>query len=61
MPNRSARIIFSVWILFWVLMATVQLQEYIKSGRTRYWEPVFWEASSAVVITALLLAQRRLM
>lgn len=48
------------WILFWALMIAVAIQDYLRSGRTRIWEPLLWEGSSALVITLLGLAYRRL-
>jgi signal transduction histidine kinase len=48
------------WILFWALMIAVAIQDYLRSGRTRIWEPLLWEGSSALVITVLGLAYRRL-
>jgi len=61
MPSRNTRIFIAAWLLFWVLMVAVQLQEYVRSGGKQYWQPVLWETSAAVVMTLLLLAQRRLM
>jgi hypothetical protein len=60
MPSRNTRILISAWILFWALMIAVQLQEYVSSGGTHYWQPVVWETSSALVVTIFMLAQRRL-
>lgn len=61
MPSRIPRIFLVAWVLFWLLMITVQLQDYISSGRRQYWQPVLWESSSAFVLTIMLLVQRWLM
>ncbi|MFZ6874307.1 sensor histidine kinase [Undibacterium sp. Di27W] len=47
------------WFLFWILMITVAVQDHLKGGGQHIWEPIFWESSSALVGTALLLLQRR--
>ncbi len=61
MPSRNTRILIAAWLLFWALMITVELQDYIHSGGKEYWHPVLWEGSSGIVATVLLLTQRRLM
>ncbi|MFZ6654579.1 sensor histidine kinase [Undibacterium sp. TJN19] len=47
------------WLLFWALMVAVAIQDHLKNGGKHIWEPVFWESSSAIVGTGLLLLQRR--
>lgn len=47
------------WLLFWLLMVTVAVQDHLKGGGKHIWEPIFWESSSAIVGTALLFLQRR--
>lgn len=47
------------WFLFWILMVAVAMQDHLKGGGKHLWEPVFWESSSALVGTVLLLLQRR--
>ncbi|MFZ6721896.1 sensor histidine kinase [Undibacterium sp. Ji49W] len=47
------------WVLFWLLMIAVAVQDHLKGGGKHIWEPIFWESSSALVGTALLLIQRR--
>lgn len=61
MIRRIPRIFIVAWVLFWVLMMTVQLQDYINSGRRQYWQPVLWESSSAFILSMLWLTQRSLM
>lgn len=36
-------------ILFWALMVAVAVQDYRRHGGQEWWEPVFWEISSALV------------
>ncbi|MFZ6769537.1 sensor histidine kinase [Undibacterium sp. Di26W] len=47
------------WVLFWLLMMAVAVQDHLKNGGKHIWEPLFWEGSSAFVGTALLLIQKR--
>jgi hypothetical protein len=42
------------WALFWLLMLTVQLQDYRRDGGSDWWKPVLWEGSSCLVATAML-------
>ncbi|MFZ6748683.1 sensor histidine kinase [Undibacterium sp. Ren11W] len=49
------------WLIFWSLMIAVALQEHLRNGGKTIWEPIFWESSSAIVGTFLLLMQRRLL
>lgn len=58
--NRSKTVIALAWLLFWVLMVLVALEDYARDGATDgYWRPVLWEGSSAVTATLLLLLQLR--
>lgn len=44
------------WILFWSMMMAVEVQDYQRNGGQYYWQPVLWQLSSAIVISALLYA-----
>jgi len=59
--SLRTRVVGACWLIFWVLMATVELQDYVRGGGREYWKPVLWQCSSAIVITILLLIQRRVM
>ncbi len=49
----------ALWAVFWLLMISVSLQDALRNPLTRWWEPVLWEGSSALVATGwLLLAVR---
>lgn len=48
------------WLLFWTLMTLAAVEDYRRDGGSAYWQPVLWEASSALVLTLLLVVQRRL-
>jgi len=47
------------WMLFWLLMIFIAVQDYVRSGRARLWEPVLWDGSSGLVITVLMLLYLR--
>lgn len=57
-PAASNAALFGLWGLFWVAMITVALQDGLRSGHIRWWEPLLWEGSSASIATLWLLAQR---
>jgi hypothetical protein len=59
--NRSKTVIVLAWLLFWVLMVLVALEDYVRDGATGgYWKPVLWESSSAFTASVLLLFQIRM-
>lgn len=58
-PTRSKTAAAIAWLLFWMLMVMVALEDYRRDGGTAYWQPVLWETSSALVATVLLLLARR--
>ena len=44
-------------LLFWALMVFVAVQDYRRNGGQDWWEPVFWESSSAVVGSLIFYLQ----
>jgi Histidine kinase len=49
----------ALWTAFWLLMICVSLQDALRNPLFRWWEPVLWEGSSALVATGwMLLAVR---
>lgn len=60
MPTSRTRLVIAfAWLLFWVLMVSVAIQDYQRNGDGHaLWQPVLWETSSMVVATFLLLVQR---
>lgn len=57
--TRTRLVAFAAWLLFWVLMVSVSLQDYLRDGGRELWQPVLWESSSIVVGGCLMLLQRR--
>lgn len=58
--SRTRLLLILAWLLFWVLMVSTAVQEYIRDGGHEYWKPILWETSSSFTCTLLLVTQRRL-
>jgi sensor histidine kinase YesM len=58
-PKPDSRAVYSAWWLFWALMILIAVQDARNNGSRALWQPVLWESSSALVISALWLLQRR--
>ena len=43
---------WALWAVFWLLMISVAMENELRNPFTRWWEPVLWEGSSALVSTA---------
>jgi len=57
--RRNAVFVFA-WILFWLLMILVAVQDFIRDeGIAEVWKPILWEGSSAFVTTLFVGAQLR--
>ncbi|MYM24407.1 sensor histidine kinase [Duganella sp. FT135W] len=57
--QKTRTIITLAWILFWILMVSTSVQEYLRDHDQGVWKPILWETSSALTATLLLVAQRR--
>ncbi|HEX4050653.1 MAG TPA: histidine kinase [Steroidobacteraceae bacterium] len=57
-PQRLLR---WLWVMFWLLMITVAVEDNLHNPRVRWWEPISWEGSSALVLTCwmVFLLRRR--
>jgi two-component system LytT family sensor kinase len=61
LANRAKIVLIVAWALFWGLMVSVAIQDYIKNGDGHLlWQPVLWETSSMLTLSLLLVAQMRL-
>jgi two-component system LytT family sensor kinase len=60
--NRS-KIVFAIaWTLFWALMVSVAIQDYIKNeDGHQLWQPVLWETSSMIALSLMMFVQLRAM
>lgn len=57
---RSNAIFICAWILFWVLMMLVAVQDFVRNEHSyALWKPVLWEGSSALVSSGLVWTQLR--
>jgi hypothetical protein len=41
-----------LWVAFWLLMVSINVEDALRNPLTRWWEPILWEGSSALVATA---------
>ncbi len=57
--NRSTLVVAAAWGLFWALMVSVAVQDYLRDDGKALWQPVLWESSSMVAASMLLLLQLR--
>ena len=58
-PSRADKALYFLWGMFWLLMMAVGVQDYVRSGGTRIWQPLLWEGSSLAVATFWIFLQRR--
>lgn len=58
-PMRTRIVVATGWFLFWVLMVSVAVQDYLRDQGTALWQPLVWETSSMVAATVLVLLQHR--
>ena len=57
--SRTEKALYFLWGMFWLLMLAVGVQDYLRNGGTRLWQPILWEGSSLAVATVWILLQRR--
>jgi len=53
------RVLFVIWVSFWLIMILVAVQEQLRNPDVRWWEPLLWEGSSLFVATIWMVVQRR--
>lgn len=49
--SRPPRSLTAIWVTFWLLMICASLQDSLRNPLIRWWEPILWEGSSALVAT----------
>lgn len=58
-PSKTLATFWALWTVFWLLMISVSIENELHDPLTRWWEPVLWEGSSALISTGwMLLAVR---
>ncbi len=56
---RTRAVLGVAWLLFWALMVSVAVQDYVRGKGTALWQPVLWETTSMLTATLLVLVHRR--
>ncbi|MGB9992026.1 sensor histidine kinase [Pseudoduganella rhizocola] len=56
--TRVSRVVLTAWLLFWALMVTTAIQDFLRNDDGPLWHPVLWESSSAAVASVFMLIQR---
>jgi len=57
--RSTDKALYSLWGLFWLLMISVAVQDHLNDRYIRWWQPLLWEGSSALVATVWIVFQRR--
>lgn len=57
--SRPDMALYFLWAMFWLLMLAVGVQDYVRNGGTRIWQPLLWEGTSLAVATFWIVLQRR--
>lgn len=57
--RRPDFVLYFLWGMFWLLMLAVAVQDYVRSGGTRYWQPILWEGTSLAMATFWVVLERR--
>lgn len=57
--GRPDRVLYFLWGTFWLLMLAVAVQDYVRNGGTRLWQPLLWEGTSLAMATFWVVLQRR--
>lgn len=54
-PSKTLATFWALWSVFWLLMVSVSIENELDNPLTRWWEPVLWEGSSALISTAWMM------
>jgi hypothetical protein len=57
--DRSVALFFYLWLVFWLLMIAVAIQDQLHSPAVSWWEPILWEGSSALAATCWIVVAMR--
>ncbi|MGC1550948.1 MAG: histidine kinase [Rhodanobacter sp.] len=50
-PPKTLATLWTLWAVFWLLMICVSIEDELLNPLIRWWEPVLWEGSSALIAT----------
>jgi two-component system, LytTR family, sensor kinase len=59
LPQLSRAGFVLAWGAFWLLLATVGVQDHWRKGETSWWPPLVWEGTSCLVASAIVWLQWR--
>lgn len=57
LPRPPLAGFFVAWCVFWVLMMTLSVQDYLRPGQSDIWKPLLWEGTSFLVATVIFGVQ----
>lgn len=55
LPSKALATFWALWVVFWLLMISVSIGNELHNPLTRWWEPILWEGSSALVSTGWMV------
>lgn len=55
LPPRTMVTFWVLWVVFWLLLVSVSIGNELHNPHTRWWEPILWEGSSALVSTGWMV------
>ncbi|MDQ0008237.1 hypothetical protein J2T07_000396 [Luteibacter jiangsuensis] len=55
LPPKTLVVFWVLWVVFWLLMVSVSIGNELHNPLVRWWEPVLWEGSSALVSTGWMV------
>lgn len=55
-PRGLWRAFLLLWLMFWLLMVFVQVEDSLDNATVRWWQPLCWELSSMLVVSLLGIA-----
>jgi hypothetical protein len=54
-PSKTLATFWTLWAVFWLLMISVSMENELHNPSVRWWEPILWEGSSALVSSGWML------
>jgi hypothetical protein len=54
LPRPPLAAFLVAWCVFWILMMTISVQDYVRPGQADIWKPLLWEGTSFLVATVIL-------
>lgn len=57
LPRPPLAAFLVAWIVFWILLVTIAVQDHLRQGNSDLWKPLLWEGSSFLVATIIVALQ----